>query len=194
MKYVLPLLVLALAVCSPTDPPPTSPPPAADRSIAPDTAGADTVDVRAALDPFTGTWRGTFVVYTYDGEPITRLEAEHRYHWEGDVQVGTFIDRYPDGRVVRAEARNYLEGGVLWCEVMKDNGERTVHQGRYEDGAVFWHRQLESGLTETFRERVVEAPSGQEYQIDGFGAYPNDGGGRSYVVYKGRYQAVAASD
>lgn len=146
----------------------------------------------AVLDQFDGDWAGTFRVYTYDGTLVDSLVAEHRYHWEGAVQHGTFTDRYPDGRVVRATARNYVEDGVLYCEVEKDNGERTVHRGRVQDGAVIWYRQTEEGLTESFRERVVPTPGGPEYQIDGFGVYPSEDGGSAKLLFVGRYQAVSS--
>ena len=150
---------------------------------------AQDLDTRAILDPFTGTWRGTFSVYSHDGRLLDQLETEHRYWWDGSVQRGTFIDTYPDGRVVRAEAQNYAEDGVLYCVVEKDNGERTVHRGHFEDGSLFWYRQ-EDDVTESFRERIIETPLGRAYHIDGFGAY-GAGTETTHFVYKGRYREVS---
>jgi len=145
----------------------------------------------AALASLTGEWKGPFVVYTPEGEQVDSLTAEHRYRWEGDVQVGTQIDRYPDGRVVRKTARNYVnDDGVLICEVDQPDGTTVTYRGRVSDGAIVWHRRAEAGLVETFREQVVDTPSGPEYRIDGFGVYPNDDGSRSYLQFVGRYQAV----
>jgi len=147
--------------------------------------------LRGALEPFTGHWEGSFVVYAADGRQIDSLVTEHRYRWEGDVQVGIHIDRYPEsGRVDTSRVRNYVEDGRLVCEVVKEDGTRTVHTGRVQDGAIVWHRRTEEGLIESYRERVVETPEGQEYRIDGFGAYPDGQGGLSHVLFTGRYDGV----
>ncbi|MDZ7344279.1 MAG: hypothetical protein ONA90_07165 [candidate division KSB1 bacterium] len=54
----------------------------------------------------------------------------------------------------------------------KDRGERTLHLGRFEDGALFWYRHTPDGrVTESFKERLVETKIGREYQIDGVGIY-----------------------
>jgi hypothetical protein len=146
---------------------------------------------RAALEPLTGHWTGPFVAYTPEGKQVDSLTATHRYRWDGDVQVGTQIDRYPDGRVVRKTARNYVnDDGVLICEVDQPDGTTVTYRGRVSDGALVWHRRTEAGLVETFRERVVNTPSGPEYRIDGFGVYPDEDGSRTYLQFVGRYQAV----
>jgi hypothetical protein len=146
---------------------------------------------RAALESLTGHWTGPFVVYSYEGEQVDSLTATHRYRWEGDVQVGTQVDRYPDGRVVRKAARNYVnDDGMLICEVEQPNGSTITYRGRVSDGAIVWHRQTDAGLVESFRERVVDTPSGPEYRIDGFGVYPNEDGSASYLQFVGRYRAV----
>jgi hypothetical protein len=149
---------------------------------------------RTALEPFTGHWRGPFVVYTHTGERVDSLTAEHRYRWDGDVQVGTQIDRYPDGRVVRHKARNDVRNDTLFCEVTHEDGATTVYRGRQVGEAVVWHRRTEAGLVESFRERVVETPEGREYRIDGFGAYPNENGPPSTLHFVGRYRPVHQED
>ena len=146
---------------------------------------------RPALEPLTGEWKGPFVSYTPEGEQVDSLTATHRYQWKGDMQVGTQVDRYPDGRVVRKTARNYVnDNGTLICEVEQPDGTIRTYRGRVSDGAIVWHRQTDAGLIETFRERVVDTPSGAEYRIDGFGVYPNEGGSTSYLQFVGRYRAV----
>ena len=146
---------------------------------------------RPALEPLTGEWKGPFVSYTPEGEQVDSLMATHRYQWEEDVQVGTQVDRYPDGRVVQKTARNYVnDDGVLICEVEQPDGTTVTYRGRVSDGAIVWHRRTEAGLVESFRERVVDTPSGAEYRIDGFGVYPNEGGSTSYLQFVGRYRAV----
>lgn len=145
---------------------------------------------RAALEPFNGHWRGPFVAYSYAGERVDSLVAEHRYRWEGDVQVGTQVDRYPDGRVVRATARNYVENDTLYCEVTHADGSTTVYRGRVVGEAIVWHRRTAAGLVESFRERVVQTPEGPEYRIDGFGVYPNEDGSASHLQFVGRYRPV----
>jgi hypothetical protein len=146
---------------------------------------------RAALESLTGQWKGPFVAYTPEGKQVDSLTATHRYRWEGDVQVGTQIDRYPDGQVTQKTARNYVNNdGTLICEVDQPDGTTVTYRGRVSDGAIVWHRRTEAGLVETFRERVVEMPSGPEYRIDGFGVYPNEDGSRSYLQFVGRYRAV----
>lgn len=142
------------------------------------------------LDPFAANWRGEFKVYNFDGKLIDQLEVEQRYTWKGDEQIGVFIERYKDGKVVRARARNYEKDGQLVCEVEKDKGERTVHLGRFEDGALFWYRQTPDGkITESFKERVVKTPAGREYQIDGLGIYKNDDN-TSVLLFEGRYREM----
>ena len=146
---------------------------------------------RPALKSLTGEWKGPFVSYTPEGEQVDSLTATHRYRWEGDVQVGTQVDRYPDGRVVRKTARNYVnDNGTLICEVEQPDGTTRTYRGRVSDGAIVWHRQTDAGLIETFRERVVDTPSGPEYRIDGFGVYPNEGGSTSHLQFVGRYRAA----
>jgi hypothetical protein len=49
----------------------------------------------AALESLTGEWKGPFVTYTPEGKQVDSLTATHRYRWEGDVQVGRQVDRYP---------------------------------------------------------------------------------------------------
>jgi hypothetical protein len=158
-------------------------------------APAPAQPTRAALEPFTGHWKGPFVAYTPAGEPVDSLTAEHRYRWDGEVQVGTQIDRYPDGRVVRHTARNYVRNDTLFCEVTHADSSTTVYRGRPVGDAVVWHRRTDAGLVESFRERVVQTPEGPVYRIDGFGVYPNDDGSASYLHFVGRYRRVeAASD
>jgi hypothetical protein len=155
-------------------------------------AGSASADARIqALEPFTGHWKGAFVVYAADGIQIDSLVTEHRYRWEGDVQIGRHIDRYPaTGRVDTSYARNYVDDGQLICEVVKEDGTKTVHIGRVQKGAIVWHRQTEEGIVESYRERVVETPAGREYRIDGFGAYPDGQGGLTHVLFTGRYREV----
>lgn len=145
---------------------------------------------QAALKPFTGHWKGPFVAYTYAGEQVDSLTAEHRYQWKGDVQVGTQIDRFPDGRVEKKTARNYVRNDTLFCEVTHADGSTTVYRGRTVGKAIVWHRRTDDGLVESFRERVVETPEGPEYRIDGFGVYPNGDGSASYLQFVGRYRPV----
>lgn len=146
---------------------------------------------RAALESLTGHWKGPFVVYARDGEQVDSLSAEHRYRWEDDVQVGAQVDRYPDGRVVRKTARNYVtDDGTLICEVDPPDGATITYRGQVSDGAIVWHRKTDAGVVESFRERVVDTPTGPEYRIDGFGVYPSEDGMRSYLHFVGRYRAV----
>jgi len=146
---------------------------------------------RAALESLTGEWKGPFVVYDYAGNQVDSLTAAHRYRWSDSVQVGTQVDRYPDGRVVRKTARNYVnDAGMLICEVDQPDGTTLTYRGRVSGSAIVWHRRTQAGLVESFRERVVETPAGPEYRIDGFGVYPNDDGSRSYLQFVGRYRAV----
>ena len=146
---------------------------------------------RSALESFTGHWKGPFLAYEYDGTQVDSLTAEHRYRWKENVQVGTQVNRYPDGRVVRKSARNYVnEDGVLICEVEQADGTTVTYRGRVSDGAIVWHRRTEAGVIESFRERVVETASGPVYRINGFGVYPNDDGSASYLQFVGRYQRV----
>lgn len=142
------------------------------------------------LDPFNANWHGEFKVYNFDGKLIDQLEVEQRYSWKGEAQIGVFLERYKDGKVVRAHARNYEKDGRLVCEVEKDNGERTVHLGRFEGGALFWYRQTPDGkIIESFKERVVKTSTEREYQIDGLGIYKNEGS-ISVLLFEGRYQEI----
>jgi len=146
---------------------------------------------RAALKPLTGHWKGPFVVYTHDGKQVDSLSAEHRYRWEDEVQVGTQVDRYPDGRVVRKTARNYVtDDGVLVCEVDPPDGETITYRGQVSGDVITWHRKTDAGIVESFRERVVDTPTGPEYRINGFGVYPNADGSQSHLHFVGRYRAV----
>ncbi|MCI0699089.1 hypothetical protein L0337_44690 [candidate division KSB1 bacterium] len=146
--------------------------------------------IHQILDPFNANWRGEFKVYNFDGKLIDQLEVEQRYSWKGDEQIGVFIERYKDGKVVRARARNYEKDGQLVCEVEKDSGERTLHLGRFEDGALFWYRQTPDGkITESFKERVVRTGAGRVYQIDGLGVYKSENT-TSILLFEGRYREM----
>ena len=150
-------------------------------------AAAQESHARRAFEPFTAHWKGTFKVYSHEGRLLDQLEVEQRYWWQGNEQHATFVEKYRDGRVVRAEARNYVQDGQLYCAVEKDNGEKSLHHGRWEDGALFWYRKTEDGaITECFKERVMVGTGGREYHIDGFGLY---GAGKeaSGLLFEGRY-------
>jgi len=141
------------------------------------------------LDPLTGRWKGTFKVYTLEGRLHEAIEVEQRYWWEGDIQRGRFVERYADGRVVNAEAMNYIKDGRLVCEVRKDNGEISNHRGRYENGVLFWHTRMADGSkVESFKERVETTAQGTIYYIDGFGAYGR-GDAKTYFLFEGRYKS-----
>ena len=143
-----------------------------------------------AFGPFNAHWKGVFKVYSYHGQLLDELEVEQRYWWEGDTQMATFIERYRDGRVVKAQARNYIKDGSMYCEVKKDTGEETVHLGHYENGTLFWYRKTPDNNTiESFKERVVKNPAGKAYFIDGFGVY-GQGDHASYFLFEGRYEEV----
>ncbi len=152
-------------------------------------AGAQSL--RQALEPFEGAWRGSFVVTTPDGERVDSLVAMHRYRWDGPVQKGMLVDRYPaSGRVDTSRARNYVADGRLVCEVTHPDGSTTVHRGRVRGNAIVWHRRTAEGVVESYRERVVDTPDGPEYRIDGFGVYPDGQGAQSYVLFYGRYERI----
>ena len=139
---------------------------------------------REIFAPFTATWRGVFKVYTHDGCLLHQIRVEQRYWWEGNVQRATFVEKTSDGKVTRAHVKNYEENGKLYCAVEKDNGEKSLHLGQYEDGALFWYRKAE-GKIETFKERIVLGPRGKEYHIDGFGIY-GTGRDATPLLFEGR--------
>lgn len=132
-----------------------------------------------------------FVARTAAGDLTDSLTADHRYWWNGRVQRGRLIDRYPDGRLIRATARNFVRDDTLYCVVEPEGGGApTVLTGRVEDGAIIWHRRGADGASaESYRERVVPTPEGPAYWIDGFGAYPADG---TFLHFIGRYRRVPA--
>jgi len=151
-------------------------PPAADQKPSPQTI----------FSPFNGRWQGVFKVYSIEGRLQDEVQVEQRYWWKDDEQQAVFIERKKDGTVTRSKARNYVQDGKLFCEVVNDQRGRTVHQGHFEDGLLFWHRQLkDQSLTESFKERVVKTSAGREYQIDGVGIY-----GTSVLIFEARYQEV----
>jgi hypothetical protein len=143
---------------------------------------------REIFTPFNAHWKGVFKVYTYDGHLLNTIEVEQRYWWEGNVQRANFSEKASDGKIVRAQARNYEENGKLFCTVEKDNGEKSLHLGHYEDGALFWFRK-EEGKVESFKEKVVQGQGGKEYHIDGFGVY-GSGKDASQLLFEGRYFEV----
>lgn len=152
------------------------------------TAQPDAIDGwRDALDELTGSWTGSFVVYQSDGTVADSLVTEHNYRWDGDVQIDTFTDRYPDGRVVQKTARNYVRNDTLYCDVDGPDGTTRLI-GRVVGDAVVWHRTTGDGGTESYRERVVQTPNGRAYHIDGAGSYPSDRG-TSLLLFVGRYRA-----
>lgn len=139
------------------------------------------------LAPFTAHWKGVFKVYSHDGRLLHQIEVEQRYWWQGEEQLAEFIEKDRRGGVVKARARNYVKEGRLYCAVEKDNGEKSVHLGRFEDGALFWFRKNEDGATlESFKERVIHGARGREYHIDGVGVY-GTGANASVLIFEGRY-------
>ncbi|MEM9914455.1 MAG: hypothetical protein AAF911_05805 [Planctomycetota bacterium] len=147
-------------------------------------------EARAILDPWTGSWEGTFKVYGQDGRLQTTLEVQQTYRWDGDIQVARFVETAADGTVTTADARNYRdEQGRLVCEVEKSNGESSTHFGTFTDGTLFWHADTPIRV-ESFRERVVTDEHGQRsYDIDGFGGYGSTER-RNYFVFAGSYREV----
>ncbi len=136
------------------------------------------------FSPFNGNWRGVFRVFSIDGKLQDEIQVEQRYWWNQNEQQAVFIERKKDSTVTRSKARNYIEKGKLFCEVINDERGRSVHEGHYENGLLFWHRRLpDQSLTESFKERVVKTPTGREYQIDGIGIY-----GTTILIFEGRYQ------
>ena len=158
------------------DTPPVFPPPAPNISA----------ENRAVLDPWTGRWAGSFVVYAPDGAAVTRLTVEQHYRWDGSRQRATFEETDGAGNVVTAEATNYQGAdGRLVCTVVKSTGERSLHFGRVTDGYLFWSAER-PGTRETFRERVEVGDDGvRRYAIDGFGVYGDDA-----YLFAGSYREV----
>ncbi|MEM9881444.1 MAG: hypothetical protein AAF800_00820 [Planctomycetota bacterium] len=161
--------------CGPAPSPPVSL--AAETSVADESLvfpePADTIsdENRAILDPWTGEWRGEFVVYAVDGGVLTRLQVRQTYRWDGDIQRATFHETDPEGNVTTAEAANYQDAeGRLVCTVEKSGGERSLHFGRLSDGYLFWSADR-PGTAETFRERVVGQGDEATYTIHGLGVY-----------------------
>jgi len=143
---------------------------------------------REIFAPFNAHWKGVFKVYTHDGRLLHTIEVEQRYWWDGNVQRATFIEKARDGKIVRAQAKNYEENGKLFCAVEKDNGEKSLHLGHYADGALFWFRK-EEGKVESFKEKVLQGRAGKKYHIDGFGVY-GSGEEASHLLFEGRYFEV----
>ncbi|MEM8495662.1 MAG: hypothetical protein AAF663_09785 [Planctomycetota bacterium] len=138
-------------------------------------------DRPAAFEPFDGEWRGTFQVFSAEGELLTELSVEQSYRWEGDVQMAAFREVDRAGNVTTANAKNFRnEAGELICRVEKSTGDVTEHVGRVTDGNLFWY-----GPNECFREEVVTINGVPSYTIDGFGTY-----GDQTLLFKGRYQRV----
>jgi hypothetical protein len=138
------------------------------------------------FSPFNGNWRGTFKTFSIHGKLQDEIQVEQRYWWHQHEQQAVFIERKKDGTVTRSKARNYLKKGKLFCEVINDERGRTVHEGYYENGLLFWHRRLpDQSLTESFKERVIDIPGGREYQIDGVGIY-----GTAILIFEGRYHEI----
>ncbi|MEM6458266.1 MAG: hypothetical protein AAF710_02615 [Planctomycetota bacterium] len=145
---------------------------AADEPLVfPDPADTISDENRAILDPWTGEWRGEFVVYAVDGSVLSRLQVRQTYRWDGDVQRATFHETDQDGNVTTAEAANYQDAeGRLVCTVEKSGGERSLHFGQVSDGYLFWSADR-PGTAETFRERVVGEGDDATYTIHGLGVY-----------------------
>lgn len=149
-------------------------------------------EVRAKLDALTGTWRGTFEVFTQEGGLHASLDVTQEYWWDGFVQRGRFVEVDSRGRRITAEARNFIdERGRLVCVVEKSSGETSRHMGRLVSDSLTWHRRDEDTI-ETFVERVNEDGEPAIYEIVGMGVYgpPDD---RSRFVFRGRYEKVAAN-
>jgi len=138
------------------------------------------------FSPFNGNWRGVFKVFSIAGKLQDEIQVEQRYWWKHNEQQAVFSERKKDGAIIRSKARNYSQDGKLFCEVINEERGKTIHEGHFENGLLFWHRQLpDQNLTESFKERVVKTPAGREYQIDGVGIY-----GSVILIFEGRYQEV----
>lgn len=147
-------------------------------------------EVREKLDALTGTWRGTFEVFTQDGRLHEQLDVMQEYRWDGHVQRGRFVEIDAEGDRTTADARNFVDDrGRLVCEVVKSNGETTRHLGRLVRKSIAWHRRGEE-VIETFIERVNTQAQPAVYQITGVGAY-GPAAARSHFVFRGRYERVS---
>lgn len=150
---------------------------------------------REILDPFTGHWKGTFTTYSLDGSVSSSLQVEQRYWWDGDKQRGRFFELAPNGGITTAEAQNFVDAGLLVCDVQKSTGQNTRHYGHFDSGTLTWSRKQEADepggyVRESFRERVIATPAGPVYEITGIGVYgvPPE---QNVFVFEGRYARVA---
>ncbi|MDQ7065396.1 MAG: hypothetical protein Q9P90_14260 [candidate division KSB1 bacterium] len=153
-------------------------------------AHAQSPMARVLFAPYTGEWTGEFRIYTLDGALQTTIQVRQRYFWDGDTQKVVITDRYPDGRVERSHALNYLDGDTPVCLVRKADGTVVRLIGQKQAGRLFWkHDAPKQQKYEIFKEYVDTIGGVSLYFIDGLGMY-GSGAHRTILIFEGRYRKV----
>ena len=165
--------------------PNAAPPPANANAVA-------EVEANDPLAPWNGTWRGTFIAYRADGQPLYRIDVEQTYEMvKPNTQRGVFVNRYADGTTQTVHAVNLVEQGRLVCRVRpidangKGTGKVKQHIGhRIGPGHIIWYSDLGGGRFESFNEVV----QGDRYTIHGVGVYGDKPADRH--IFEAVYQRV----
>ncbi len=145
---------------------------------------------RALFEPYTGEWTGEFRIFTLNGALQTTIQVRQRYFWDDDTQRVVITDRYPDGRVERSHALNYLDGDTPVCLVRKADGTVVRLIGQKQAGRLFWkHDAPQQQKYEIFKEYVDTIGGVSLYFIDGLGVY-GSGAHRTILIFEGRYRKV----
>ena len=156
----------------------------------PPDARAQSSAVRALFEPYTGEWTGEFRIFTLNGALKSTIQVHQRYFWDGDTQKVVITDRYPDGRIERSNALNYLDGDTPVCLVRKADGTVVRLIGQKQAGRLFWKNDApQQQKYEIFKEYVDTIGGASLYFIDGLGVY-GSGEHRTILIFEGRYRKV----
>lgn len=138
------------------------------------------------FDGYLGEWKGTFRVYSPEGNLIKSMQVHHKY-WR--VNKSTIEGQqnivYSDGKTEKVKATDSLNNGRLTCTVESDITGRKILEGHVDGNQIFWWRKDKDAI-ESFRERITD--SGKMYAIDGYGIY---GVNRANTyIFVGEYERI----
>jgi hypothetical protein len=142
------------------------------------------------FEGYLGEWKGTFRVYSADGQLIKTMDAHHIYkRIDANRIEGEQTIKYSDGTIEKVKATDLLKDGKLTCTVESNLYGRKVLGGHVDGDQIFWSRQ-EKDVIESFRERVND--NGNTYAIDGYGIYGADRG--KIYTFVGEYKRIRKSE
>lgn len=134
--------------------------------------GASSDEFEAALDSFTGEWKGEIRVHALDGYLLKTFPAERTYSWEDGNQIAE--TRFSDGSqdVVFRDVRS-VQRGRLHLRVERPGMPEEEFGGELGEGGIIWtnvqrnNRDLKERILMSGETPAIEASSVEVMRVTG---------------------------